>query len=233
MGCFFMNRIFSARYRNRIQKILDTLKLDEVAVFSEPFNEEDLKSLADEHFPAQIFVPRSKIKRENIHEYEGILSASGDNIYFLRLNPSVTFSYPDRDTAELAYALMSFFSFPLSTLENIVFDEQRELKAQSIDEIKAFLSTFAHSSKVWVYFHSSSYKNPSRLASAFRNADYIVLEKEDTKEYERFTRALDSIIFSPLISRLSSVVEVDSFTTPLSFISPLDKVISINLEEKN
>ena len=71
------------------------------------------------------------------------------------------------------------------------------------------------------------------LASAFQNADILFLIRRGGKDEERFKKALDRVIFSPVVKRLSAVVDIKTIDDIISYISPSDAVFEIELVKED
>ncbi len=161
--------------------------------------------------------------------YGNRLRALGSSLYSDAYDPSVTFSYSDEDTAELAYALARTYKIDLNALSQIELTEDSFYIVHSVKEIKSVISHRRSNLRTIVIFSADSYQDPHALASAFQNADIVFLIAKKTEEEKKFKKAVDRVIFSPAVKRLSAIIDIARIDDALPFLKPDDAVFEIEL----
>lgn len=161
--------------------------------------------------------------------YSNLVRSLGDGLYSDAYDPSVVFSYPDGDTASLAYALCKEYGIDLNVLKDVRLAESSYYVARSAKEIRSIINHRRNNLKMMVIFSPSSYADPHALASAFQNSDILLLLSNGSKEEKAFKKALDRVIFSPAVKRLSAVIDIKSIDDAISFITPDVNVFEIEL----
>ena len=169
---------------------------------------------------------------EGIRYGKSFIRAIADNLYSDSYNPSVVFSYSDAETAPLAYALAREYGIELSRLENITLENDMFYIAHSAMEIRNIISSRTGRLRTIVIFSFSGYDDMHALASAFQNVDILFLIRKGDEDEERLKKALDRVIFSPVVKRLSAVVDISSIDDVVSYLSPSDVVFEIELQSK-
>lgn len=181
----------------------------------------------------RLFISSSLFDGGEAIVYGDNIRALGENLYADSYDPSVTFSYPDPDSADLAYALCRTYGIDLKRLENIELESDMFFRVKSAKEIRSVISSRGSSLRTLVIFSFDSYDDMHALASAFQNADILFLLRRGGKDEERFKKALDRVIFSPVVKRLSAVVDIKTIDDIINYISPSDAVFEIELVKED
>lgn len=164
--------------------------------------------------------------------YGSNIRAIADNLYADAYDPSIVFSYSDEDTASLAYTLAKEYGIPLSRLGEVCVEDDMFYLVHGAGEIRNIIRHRSRSLRTMVIFSFDSYDDMPALASAFQNVDILFLLTKGGKDEKAFKKALDRIIFSPVIKRLSAVIEIKSIDDIIGYITPGDVVFEIELRKE-
>lgn len=220
-------KVYSKLRKKRITSLVKSLSLeneDGVIADSSDYEEDGTK----------LFLSSSLEKVDGAIIYGENIRSLGEGLYSDACDPSRVFYYPDPDTAAIAYAIAKEYSIPLERLRDVKLENDTYYLVHDAREIRSIINHKGGHLKVYVIFSFDTYSDMHSLASAFQNADVVFLLSKGREEEKRFKKALDRVIFSPVVKRISAVVDIKSIDDIMDYITADDIVFEIELrgEEK-
>ncbi len=184
------------------------------------------------NFESVVFISdRIDTDAEGIRYGENV-RALGEGLYSDSYEPSVVFQYPDEDTAALAYALSRHYGIKLNELGCVKLENDSFYIAHNARDIRNIISSRRSYFRTIVIFSFDTCSDIRSLASAFQNADIVFLLSKGTEHEKAFKKAAERMIFSPVIKRLSAVIDIKGIDDIIEYISPTDVVFEIELKEQ-
>lgn len=181
----------------------------------------------------KLFIPSGMDSSiDGIRYGEEDIRAMGEDLYADAYSPSVVFSYHDVDTAPLAYALAREYGLDLQRLDDVELENDMFYIAHDARDVRVIISSRRARLRTIVIFSFDRYDDMHALASAFQNVDLLFLIRKGSSDEERLKKALERVVFSPVVKRLSAVIDIKGIDDVVPYITPSDVVFEIELSNK-
>ena len=157
-------------------------------------------------FTSKFYVERSDIK---VYRYGNALREAEKGIYYPNNDPGRMMKLPEGMLSEIAYAFIESYGLSDDVFSSFTPVEDPFYIVHTADEIEVVLRQVPLSVPVKVIFDSDSYEDPKHMVSALSRASMLLVKRKGIEGEKKFSKALDRLVFSPVIHKLASFLFFD------------------------
>ena len=213
-----MSEILTVTDRGNLERMITLIGPHDgevVVVYDEPRWEDELreilhripsKSLLVIPFTSKFYVERSDIR---VYRYGNALREAGDGVFYPNNDPGRMLKLPEGMLSEIAYAFIESYGLPDDRFSNLILSEDPFYIVHTPEEIETVLRKVPLSVPVKVILDTDSYQEPRRMVSALSRASMLLIKRKGIDGEGKFSKALDRLVFSPVIHKLASFIFFD------------------------
>lgn len=209
-----MTRIITVTQRSDIRRAVELAAMgskDVLAVGDDPLWTRKVSALLPSLEPGTLLVipsgGMSYVEREDIRivRYGNLLRKADEGIFYPGGEPGRLLRLPEGRLGEICFALMTHFGLPDDFFSSFVPAEESVFTVASAAEVATVLSYVPLSCPVVAVLDASSYREPVQLARSFERASFLLVRRNGIEGESKFLKAVDRMIFSPVMHKLSSI----------------------------
>lgn len=157
-------------------------------------------------FNSRLYIERQDIR---VWRYGNSLRDVGKGVFYPNSEPGRMMKLPEGMLSEIAFALVESFGLPDDRFSSMTLHEDPYYVVGSPAEIDAVLSRVPLSVPVNVILDADSYPEPKRMVSALSRSSMLLVKRKGIEGEKAFSKALDRVVFSPVIHKLASFAFFD------------------------